>query len=729
MALAAQTPPTGPSHDAPGVAPSESEAAPQEAAGQGGPDWRPWSVGLLLLLAALAGVYWVFGFVEAQRQQELRVWQDRLALVAESRAAAVDEWLRGQRAEIAGLADNASLRLLLSELALAGGDLAAVTDLEGQRGYIDNLLTVTAERAGYAERSSQPAVGANLPSTVHAGLAALDADGRLVVATSAFETGPVGGAAPRPNPAPSFRLDPEAGLRLRLVAPIYALQGEAAPGREVGWLVAQRPAGERLRGLLRQPGLPAAGLETWLLRRQGAAVEYLLEAAGAAGGLLAADTPELAGAAALAEPGGFGIRRGRDGGELLATSRRLAEAPLSLMVSVERAVALSESEARLGRLLTLLLLAIGLVGAGMAVLWRHGASRRARAAALAYRRTAQALAEQRDLLRLVTDSQPTAITILDEAGCYRFANRTAGLRAGLDSADLLGKELTAVLGPAAAQRTLALAAQARDSGQPVSDSLRIEPAQAEATGTEATGAEATGAEAAEQRRVYASDHIPVPRSAALGTAVLVVERDLTVEFRERARRERALNDLVEALVRLVDRRDPFAADHSQKVGRLAQRLAREMGLSEGDRETARIAGLLMNVGKIAVPEDVLTRKGGLSAEERRLVRDSLGASAELLQGIEFDGPVAETLRQAREGAGTESAGARATLAPARILAVANAFVGMVSDRAWRDRLGVDEAIAEIMAGIGTRYDRGAAAALVGYLDNKGGRADWERSGA
>ncbi len=699
----------------PAADPAKGSLGPEDSlnAEAGGPDWRPWAVGALLLAAAVAGVFWVFRFVETQREQDLRVWQDRLALVAESRSAAVDDWLGAQRAEIAALADNASVRLLLSELALVGGDRAGVTDLEGQLGYLENLLAVTADRAGYVDEAAPPSVGANLPFEPLAGIALLDPAGRVVGASSGFAPGPLpDGGGERLSLVRSA----ERGLLLRLTAPVYALQGEAATGQEVGWVVAQAPAAEPLARLLSQPGLPRAGIETWLLRRQDAAVDYLLEAGGGSGGQLAADTPALAGAAALAQPGGFGLYRDRAGEEVLATGRRLEQAPLTVMVSAERAVALADSEARLGRLMALLLLAIGMIGAGMAVIWRHGASRRARAAALAFRRAARELAEQRDLLRLVTDNQPTAITILDAEGRYRFANRTAGERAGMATGDMLGKEMSAVRGAAAAHRTLALAEQARETGQAVADSLRIEPP-------------APGAQEG-QRRVFATDHIPVPRSAELGEAVLVVERDLSVEYRERARRERALNDLIEALVRLVDKRDPFAADHSQRVGRLAQGLAREMGLSDRDRETARIAGLLMNVGKIAVPESLLTRKGELSDAERRLVRESMSASAELLQGIEFDGPVVETLHQAQaQLQGRDGASPGSMLVPARILSVANAFVGMVSDRAWRERLTVDEAIAEIMAGIGARFDRGVVAALVNYLDNKDRRAEWEAGAA
>lgn len=702
----AQTAPAEPADRSSALAAAE---APDPGPGRAAPpDWRPVAVLLLLVAAGLAGVLWVFDFVDTQRQRELNVWQDRLALVAESRVAAVDDWLLDQRTEFTGLADNPSVQLLLTELRLVGGLPAAVTDAEGQLGYLGNLFAATAERTGYLAPARLPDVGANLPRRALAGIALLDAEGRSLLATSGFELGETS----RPDgkgAALSIHLDPQSGPLLRIAVPVFALQGEATPGGAVGWVVAQRPAADPLRRLIRQPGLPSTGLETWLLRRRGAAVEYLLEAGGAeGGGQLAADTPDLDAAVALAEPGAFGLRVNRRGDAVVATARSLAQLPLTLMISAERAVVLSESEARLRRLMTLLLLAIGLTGAAMAVVWRHGASRRARAAANAHRQAARELAEQRDLLRLVTDHQPTAITILDAEGRYRFANRRAAERAGIAGEDMLGKKLAAVHGPAAARRALSLAEQARERGEAVGDLLRIEPSEGEGDGG---------------RGVFATDYIPVPATAALEGAVLAVERDLTVEYRERARRERALNDLVEALVRLVDERDPYAADHSQRVGRLAESLAREMGLAKRDCETARIAGLLMNVGKIAVPEDLLTRRGELSEEERRLIRDSMGASADLLQGVEFDGPVAETLRQAqaRPGAG-------ATLPTARILAVANAFVGMVSDRAWRRRLTVDAAIAELLSEIGGRYDRGVVAALVSQLDNRGGRAAWEEPG-
>jgi len=131
-----------------------------------------------------------------------------------------------------------------------------------------------------------------------------------------------------------------------------------------------------------------------------------------------------------------------------------------------------------------------------------------------------------------------------------------------------------------------------------------------------------------------------------------------------------------------------------------------------------------------VPAEVLTRSGVLSAGEIQQVRDSLQASADLIAEIEFDGPVVETLRQLQErwdgSGGPNGLKGEEILLPARIVAVANAYVAMVSPRAWREGSTVDEAITRLMADVGTDFDRRAVAALVNYLDNHGGRAEWDQ---
>jgi HD-GYP domain-containing protein (c-di-GMP phosphodiesterase class II) len=124
----------------------------------------------------------------------------------------------------------------------------------------------------------------------------------------------------------------------------------------------------------------------------------------------------------------------------------------------------------------------------------------------------------------------------------------------------------------------------------------------------------------------------------------------------------------------------------------------------------------------------LTKTGELSNSDRAKVRQSVQTSAALLQGIDFDGPVVETLRQAQahwDGSGfPQGLAGEQILLTARIVGVANAFVGMVSRRAYRDALEVDKALELLLHQVGKSFDRRVVAALVNFLDNRGGRAHW-----
>ena len=115
-----------------------------------------------------------------------------------------------------------------------------------------------------------------------------------------------------------------------------------------------------------------------------------------------------------------------------------------------------------------------------------------------------------------------------------------------------------------------------------------------------------------------------------------------------------------------------------------------------------------------------------------MIRQSVLTSDELIDGVEFEGPAAETIRQIQErwdGAGQPAALAGEEILPtARIVAVANAFVSMVSARAYRPGMSFDEAPKALMSGTGTAFDNRPISALLHYLDIEGGRERWAHFG-
>ena len=678
------------------------------------------SLALLALLAGL-GVYFVFSFANAERERDLRAWQDRMGIIAESRLAAVNGWLDDQFDHLQALSDNTALKLYMTELALGDGDVGAVTDESAQRGYLRNLLIAAAERAGFTGQVLGPDVPANVERIGVSGIAIVTNDGRVLVTTPAMP--PLDQrlhASVTETPRGERALidifsGPAGDPVIGFVTPIFMVQSEGGPSEQIGHIVGIKEVTGSLYPLLLQPGATVASGEALLVRQVDAAVEYISPQADGTVALkrkLAADTPDLAAGFALSRSGGFGILNDYAGTEVLVTARAVAGAPWSLLYKVDRDEALAASDTRRSRLVITFLLIIGLISAALVAVWFQASSRNANLVARRYRDLAGQYGRQQNFLRLVTDSQPNEIAIIDHDGRVRFGNRRLAEVTGTSSIDMAGKSVGAVFGPAAAKRIATANARALEAGETVIDIDR--------------------AGEDEALRITQSQYIPLPADAdSVGGAgaVLLVAEDITEAVREREQRERIMRDLVRTLVGVIDKRDPFAAHHSRRVAEVARAVAEEMSLEPVEAETAEIAASVMNLGKILVPENVLTAERELTEEERTQIQNSILDSADLLQGVAFGGPVVETMRQLLEhidGSGRpKGLTGNEILKTAQVCAVANAFVGMVSRRAYRQGMDFDKAIDILLDEAGHRYDRGVVVALINYLDNHGGRARWE----
>ena len=676
------------------------------------------AIWLALLLVCLGGVFGILSFTEEGRARDLRAWQSRLHILADGRAAAVNAWLGSHYARLGELADNASLQLYLTQLALASGEGRTSPAIEASRDYLYNLLLATAEREGFVAATVGSDVAANVRRVGVSGLALLGPNGKIFVATPGMPPleGRLGAALGRVAAGERGLLDlylnPAGRLAMGFVLPIFAVQGDPGPSQQVGRILGVREVGPELAALLKSPGLTEESLESFLIRRQGAAVEYLsplLDGTGPIGKRLALDTPDVAAAAMLASPGGFAVMRDYRDVPVLVTARSLAATPWTLLTKIDRDEALAESDARARRRIAGFLLAMALLAVAFVAVWRHGSSRRAAAAADRYRELARLFERQKNFLRLVTDSQSDALYLVDEKNHYRFANRVAAKAAGITQDEMQGKTMASVFGPAAVSRIESLNRRALDSGETGSAIHRV-------------------VVGADDMRIFESVHVPLEAPEDMTAGVLVVERDMTAAILAREQHEATLKQVIAALVAIVDRRDPFAAHHSARVAEVARAIAEAMALDEAEIETAETAGKLMNIGKILVPEALLTRQGPLSEEEKHRIQESLAASVDLLEGIAFAGPVTATLRQLREhwdGSGTPSGlDGDAILLPARIVAVANAFVAMASPRAYREGIDFNQAIANLREGEGRLFDRRVVAALINHLENGGGRERW-----
>ena len=132
---------------------------------------------------------------------------------------------------------------------------------------------------------------------------------------------------------------------------------------------------------------------------------------------------------------------------MVVAARAITGAPWVLMHTVDYEEALGAADTRFRALAIMLGLALLVIAIAIIAVWRHGSSRRASEAATRAQILAHSFEAQKDLLQLVTDSQPTSIFILDTQNRYRFANAQASAGAGITPAEMLNKDIAAVIGP------------------------------------------------------------------------------------------------------------------------------------------------------------------------------------------------------------------------------------------------------------------------------------------
>lgn len=673
---------------------------------------RIYGMAVTIAVITVLGLVGVFGFAERERGRALAEWQSKLNLVADTRAQALQGWLSGQWSALGGVSENASVQLYLMDLAGAKGDPA-------QKDYLRNLLTLTAERMGM-EAAPNDAVPANVNRVGVSGLALLDAKGQMIAATRGMPQleGPLAERlATLPKAEKSLldmQLTPTGEVQLGFAVPIFSVQGDQDASSQVGSVVALRTLDEGFYRMLAAPGGESAvPAEVTLVRVEGDNVLYLTPLADNTAPLLkrlSSDAARLDAAFAVSQPGGFAERRDYRDQPVLVTGRAVEGTPWTLVTSVNRKLALAESEAWRSSLIVTLLLAILVVVVTIVAVWRHASSKKAYDMSVKATKLAARSAAQEKLLRLVTDNQPDPVFIVDQSSKFWFANQKTAEVAGVGAEDILGKTMAQVLGPDRAKSYLEANEMAMDSGRPYSQVKRVDID-------------------SNKPRVVLSEHIPLSHipvdQLPLPTpGVLVVEQDITDAVNERERRLKVMNEVVETLITLVDRRDPFAAYHSLNVSRVAREIAIDMGLDTVTIETTEIAGKLMNIGKIVVPSEVLTKTSALDDREKQSIRESLVVSSDLLTHIHFDGPVVETLKQSQEaydGTGPLKLKGEEILLSARIIGVANSFIGMISPRSYRKAITIDAATKILLEEMDKKFDRRVVVALINYLDNHNGR--------
>ncbi|RIK70146.1 MAG: hypothetical protein DCC66_06330 [Planctomycetota bacterium] len=178
-------------------------------------------------------------------------------------------------------------------------------------------------------------------------------------------------------------------------------------------------------------------------------------------------------------------------------------------------------------------------------------------------------------------------------------------------------------------------------------------------------------------------------------------------------------DSIMALVSAVEAKDPYTRHHSLNVSSYAEALAVAIGLSDKDRELVKIAAMLHDVGKIGLPDSILTKPGPLTDVEYSLMKEHAAIGAAILKPVSFLNRVRPLVLHHHEwynGRGYP-AGLRGLEIPlgARILHVADAIDAMASPRTYKAAFPVERTIAQLLDGRGEQFDPDIADHAVRWL--------------
>ncbi|MBE6883704.1 MAG: HD domain-containing protein [Ruminococcaceae bacterium] len=193
---------------------------------------------------------------------------------------------------------------------------------------------------------------------------------------------------------------------------------------------------------------------------------------------------------------------------------------------------------------------------------------------------------------------------------------------------------------------------------------------------------------------------------------------------------RAYMQTIEVLRYIVETRDSETRGHSERVAGLAEALALELGLPEKDVSNIKTAGLFHDIGKVGVPDAILLKEGALTDEEFSQIKKHPADGEKVLSTYSPFRSILPIVRGHHEkinGRGyPDGLEGDEICIGARIIAVADAFDAMISNRTYRKGLGMDRTMMEIERGKGSQFDPVIADALLTMI-NRVGKEEFYRT--
>jgi putative nucleotidyltransferase with HDIG domain len=196
---------------------------------------------------------------------------------------------------------------------------------------------------------------------------------------------------------------------------------------------------------------------------------------------------------------------------------------------------------------------------------------------------------------------------------------------------------------------------------------------------------------------------------------LIHQKEVTQE-----RLASSLRATIEAMSKTMEWRDPYTAGHQKRVAMISMAIGRQLGWEDERIQSIYMAAMVHDIGKMAVPSEILTKPSRLNNLEMQLVQGHVEAGYQILKDIPFPWPIAEMVRQHHErldGSGYPNGlQGEQICEEARVLAVADTLEAMATHRPYRPARGLVAALEEIQAESGIKLDAKVVEAAFKLID-------------
>ncbi|WP_432470638.1 HD domain-containing phosphohydrolase [Amphritea sp. HPY] len=661
---------------------------------------RPLLTGLICITIIVLGCFQLINYLTSQEQvRTTSHWEITLRSLADQQSQQISYWLDENLNQLRQISQNDSVRLYLQRL-LEQQDQGQ-TEL-AQLTFIRNIVINSANRFGYI--SASHSINANVLPAGSESLAFYSANKKLITGTAgdtlqhpllqnAFDQAITSGKA---IITPLWS-SPGKHTNIAFILPVKSLPAFSASTQILGAVVGIKQLEATVFPILRNNILSIKSLESSLIQQFNGQLLYASP--------LHNNHQALSRSVTLSEEQ---LRSAEtkllqapdyNGQQSLMVTRTITDTGLSLLVKVDRAEAFQESKTYQTFISTLVLLSGLLLSAVMYAAWWYGQALQQNRSNQLINQQKSKIAYQSTLLSAINDNISDAIIISDNQRNTLFINKTLAGQLCITPEDAQNKHINALLGNNYADQLDPLINCAIEQQHSITEELtlifRNKPGQFHIT--------------------------VVPIEYQNHPAAMITLHDITAASLSREKQTRLLQQIISSLMHAIDLHDPYSANHSAKTSLLALRIAGQMQLDRGSRNTLEVAANLCNLGKLFIPKELLTKTGPLSQEEKDLLQSEVTHTSEILKGIDFNGPVLETIMQKYEyldGSGNQGLQGDELSTISRILTVANDFVAMISPRAYRNKIEPKQVLNIMYQMADSKYDRQVIATLFYIIENQ-----------